>query len=75
METITNSFPEKRVITGRVVSIVVAPPAQIGANLPNQQTNKGAPNKVIISRIILAVKANVPNSAPLYSVINTEARE
>ena len=75
MEITTNSLPEKRVMTGRVVSIVVAPPAQIGANLPNQQTSKGVPSKVIISRIILAVKAKVPNSAPRYSVIKTEDRE
>ena len=47
MEMITNSFPEYRVMIGRVVSIVVAPPTEIGASFPK-----------------------VPNSGPLYSVIN-----
>lgn len=48
---------------GNVVSIVVAPPAQIGDSLPKYLTNNGAPSKVNISRIILAIKAIVPNSA------------
>jgi len=48
---------------GNVVSIVVAPPAQIGDSLPKYLTNNGAPSKANISRIILAIKAIVPNSA------------
>ena len=55
---------------GRVVSIVVAPPAEIGARLPNQRTNRGVQSKVIISRMMFDSKATVPNSAPLYSVMN-----
>lgn len=55
---------------GSVVSIVVAPPAEIGARLPNQRTSNGAPNKVKISRVIFESNAIVPNSGPLYSVMN-----
>ena len=69
MEMITNSFPEQRVIIGRVVSIVVAPPTEIGANLPKYFTNSGAPSSAVISRRMLDSKAIVPNSGPLYSVI------
>ena len=50
MEMITNSFPEYRVMIGRVVSIVVAPPTEIGASFPKYFTNKGAHSKAIISR-------------------------
>ena len=38
---ITNSFPEHRVMMGRVVSIVVAPPTEIGASLPKYFTSNG----------------------------------
>ena len=48
---------------GNVVSIVVAPPAQIGDSLPKYLTNNGAPSKANISRIILAIYAIVPNCA------------
>ena len=65
METKTKSFPQVAVIMGNVVSIVVAPPAQIGANRPNTRTNNGAPNKVKISRKILLIRAIVPNSAAI----------
>ena len=34
IDTTTISLPDTRVITGNVVSIVVAPPAQMGANRP-----------------------------------------
>lgn len=74
-DTITNSCPAQRVIIGSVVSMVVAPPDEIGARLPNQRTSKGAHSKVIISREILESKAMVPNSAPLYSVIKILERE
>ena len=66
----TNSFPEHRVMIGRVVSIVVAPPTEIGASLPKYFTSKGAPSNAMISRIMLDSNAIVPNSDPLYSVIN-----
>ena len=42
METTTNCCPAVRVMMGSVVSIVVAPPAEMGARLPNQRTSKGA---------------------------------
>ena len=64
MEMITNSFPEYRVMIGRVVSIVVAPPTEIGASFPKYFTNKGAHSKAIISRMILESNAIVPNSGP-----------
>ncbi len=38
----TKLCPEKRAIIGKVVSIVVAPPADIGANLPKYFTSSGA---------------------------------
>ena len=69
MEMITNSFPEYRVMIGRVVSIVVAPPTEIGASFPKYFTNKGAHSKAMISRMILESNAIVPNSGPLYSVM------
>ena len=43
METTTNCCPAVRVMMGSVVSIVVAPPAEMGARLPNQRTSKGQP--------------------------------
>ena len=54
---------------GNVVSIVVAPPAEIGAKFPNQRTKSGAHNRVIISRMMFYSKAIVPSSGPLYSVM------
>ena len=69
MEMITNSFPEYRVMIGRVVSIVVAPPTEIGANFPKYFTSNGAHSRAMISRMILESNAIVPSSGPLYSVI------
>ena len=43
---------------GNVVSIVVAPPAQIGDSLPKYLTNNGAPSKANISRIIDILGSN-----------------
>ena len=70
MERITYSSPEQRAIIGSVVSIEVAPPAEIGASFPNQRTISGAPRRVMISLMMLASKATVPNSVPLYSFMN-----
>lgn len=69
IDTIINSLPENREIMGRVVSIVVAPPAEMGASLLKYFTKRGAKSSVIISRDMFDNKAIVPNSAPLYSVI------
>ena len=69
MAIIIKLCPEKRAIIGSVVSIVVAPPAEIGANLLKYFTNRGANRSVIISRDMFDNNATVPNSAPLYSVI------
>ena len=71
----TNSFPEHRVMMGRVVSIVVAPPTEIGASLPKYFTSNGAPSNAMISRMMLDSNAIVPNSGPLYSVMNILERE
>ena len=75
METMTTSWPDERVMMGRVVSIVVAPPILIGANFPKNLTSNGAQSNVNISRMILAIRAIVPNSAPLYSVMKMLERE
>ena len=75
METITKSRPDVLVIIGRVVSILVAPPILIGANLPKYLANNGAQSKVTISRMMFASKAMVPNSAPRYSVMKMLERE
>ena len=72
---IMNSFPEHRVMMGRVVSIVVAPPTEIGASLPKYFTSNGAPSNAMISRMMLDNNAIVPNSGPLYSVMNILERE
>ncbi len=69
METNISFCPDTRVIMGRVVSIVVAPPVAMGANNPKYFAIKGAQSSVIISLKILASRAMVPNSAPLYWVI------
>ena len=60
---------------GKVVSIVVAPPAEIGAKGPKSFAIKGAPKSVSISRMMFAKRAMVPSSAPRYSVIKMLERE
>ena len=75
IETIEYSLPEVRTIIGKVVSIVVAPPAEIGARLPKYLTNHGAKRSVITSRIILESKAIVPSSIPLHCVIKMLDKE
>ena len=60
---------------GKVVSIVVAPPVEMGANGPNQRTIKGAPNSVTTSRMIFANSATVPKSGPRYCVMRMLDRE
>ena len=65
----TNLSPLHRVMMGSVVSMVVAPPAEMGANGPKNLTRSGAPSNVKISRMILASRATVPNSGPRYSVM------
>ena len=50
---------------GKVVSKVVAPPAQIGDNRPKYLTKRGAPRRAIISRMIFAIKAIVDNLVTL----------
>ena len=69
METMTKRCPAHCVMMGRVVSIVVAPPDEMGARLPNHRTISGAQSNVIISRAMFESKATVPSSAPLYSVM------
>lgn len=71
----TNSFPENFAIIGSVVSAVVAPPAEMGANLPNHITSKGAKSNVKSSRIMFDINAITPISAPLNSVIKILDKE
>ena len=58
------SRPDTCDIIGRVVSIEVAPPADIGARRPKIVASTGAPRRVMISRNILESNAIVPSSAP-----------
>ena len=63
------SFPELRIIIGKVVSMAVAPPDATGASFPNNNTNSGAKIKVNNSRKTLANNAMVPNVEPCISLI------
>ena len=72
---ITKSEPEYLLMMGNVVSIVVAPPALMGARLPKYFTIHGASNKTKNSRIMFANKAIVPSSAPRYSVMRMLDKE
>lgn len=67
--------PVAWVMIGRVVSIDVAPPTEMEANGPKYLAIHGANKSVITSRMILARRAIVPNSAPLICVMNMEERE
>lgn len=69
METMINFSPDALVMMGSVVSIEVAPPTLIGANLPKYLASSGAQSRVSISLQILASRAMVPSSGPRYSVI------
>lgn len=53
----------------------VTPPAAIGASGPHILAIRGAASSVAIYRIMLASKAMVPSSAPLYPVMNMLERE
>lgn len=75
MEITVNCLPDTCVMIGSVVSMVVAPPAEIGANGPNHLRKIGAPSSVMISRMMLANRAMVPNSTPRISVIKMLDRE
>ena len=70
MDRMANLLPEYLLITGRVVSIEVAPPAEMGASFPKNRTIKGAPRRVMISLMMFTRRATVPISIPLYWVIN-----
>lgn len=59
----THPVPLYRVMMGNVVSMVVAPPTQIGASGPKYFRNSGTPSRAVISRIMLVNRAIVPNSA------------
>lgn len=51
-------------IMGSVVSIVVAPPDEMGARLPNHRANNGVKSNVHISREMLESSAIRPSSVP-----------
>lgn len=61
-------------MTGRVTSIVVAPPADIGAAGPKTLASTGAKTRVAISRKILAINARVPSSAAAWAPMEDSLR-
>ena len=75
IEMITYFCPQVWEIIGRVVSIVVAPPTEMGARGPNRCSSRGAAIRAVISRITLLRSEIVPNSAPLYCEMITLDRE
>jgi len=66
---IAYSVPVNFVITGRVVSIEVAPPAAIGASLPKYLTNSGAMSNVATSLMIFDSNATTPGTLPAILLI------
>jgi len=63
------STPENFVITGKVVSIEVAPPEAIGASFPKYFAKSGVSNKVVTSRIIFERSAITPRTLPAIFVM------
>ena len=59
---------------GKVVSIDVAPPDDIGASFPKYLAKIGVKSNVIISRAMLDSNAITPNFSPEISVIKTLER-
>jgi len=58
------SFPEYFTITGKVVSMEVAPPQTMGASLPKYLANNGVNSKVKISLLIFDNNAIIPTAFP-----------
>lgn len=69
MDIMANSFPENLVIIGKVVSMLVAPPAHMGAILLKCLERRGVNNSVNISLNILLARAISPSFGPLISVM------
>ena len=69
MAITANCCPDTCVMMGSVVSMDVAPAAEMGANLPKYLAMSGASVRVSTSLDMLASRAMVPSSAPLYSVM------
>src|SRR5574344_1179223 len=69
MEMTVMSLPELRMMIGKVVSMVVAPPTEMGASLPNRRARSGENRSVDISLRMLLIRAIVPSSAPLNFAI------
>lgn len=63
-ETTEYSLPEVAIMIGRVVSIEVTPPAEIGASGPQNLARSGARSSVAISLMMFDSRAMVPSSAP-----------
>ena len=70
MDRMAKRSPEQWVMIGNVVSIEVAPPADIGASFPKTRASKGAQRSVVISLMMFDKSATVPISVPLNSVMN-----
>ena len=62
-------------MTGRVVSMVEAPPQVMGASGPQRRTSSGVQSRVKSSRAMLLTSAMVPSYGPLYWVMKMEERE
>ena len=62
MEVKAQDGPLAATIAGKVESIVVAPPAWMGASGPKVRASQGAPRKVNSSRRRLLIKATVPKA-------------
>lgn len=75
MDTNIHSRPAKRVMIGKVVSMVEAPPQEMAANGPRKRTRSGVNRRVRISRMMLLIRATVPSSAPLYWVMKMDESE
>src|SRR6056297_3377066 len=73
-ETAAYSVPTERVMMGRVVSIEVAPPEDMGAKEPKNLLSNGASNRVRISRMMLDSRAITPRLSPAISLISTDDR-
>ena len=68
-------FPSALRIIGRLVSVTVAPPLAVEANLPNTLPN-GLAQTIVKSSLIRFVRRQIdPMVAPQALVVNIEERE
>ena len=70
-----HSRPQAFVMTGSVVSAVVAPPIAMADGAPKYFISSGAISMAVSSRMILAKSAMVPSSVPFTPPIMIAERE